>query len=292
MNKIKCISCGKSIDEDSCFCKYCGKSIVDRHVKSYNEEKLARIFSNIYKTLYIYSDYSKEEFDNKFSAFKSYEKRNLSDNDYYRIIVDIIFYSGFRASTVDKYIDNIHRHFPDYQTVCKYSLSEIEIIKNDPNMIKNKSKIDACVHNATIVSKLIDKFGSVKNYIESFHPYSGDEALFKLKRGLESNFSYLGGVTSYHFMTDIGLNVLKPDRVILRIFNRLGLIDNEKDLIGAVKVGRAFSEATKLPIRFIDIIFVLYGQLNQEKIECICSEITPKCNKCGVRSDCLYVNKS
>lgn len=289
MDKIKCLSCGKGIDEDSRFCKYCGKRIVDQHVKAYNEDKLVRIFSNIYKTRYTYSDYSKEEFDDKFSAFKSYEKRMLSDNDYYRIIVDIIFYSGFRASTVDKYIENIHRHFPDYKTVCNYSLSEIEIIKRDPNMIRNKSKIDACVHNAMIVSKLVDKYGTVKNYIESFHPNSSDDALYKLKRSLESNFSYLGGVTSYHFLTDIGLNVLKPDRVILRIFYRLGLIDNEKDLIGAVKVGRAFSEATNLPIRYIDIIFVSYGQLNQDKIECICSEINPKCNKCGVRSECSYV---
>ena len=89
-------------------------------------------------------------------------------------------------------------------------------------------------------------------------------------------------------MTDIGLNVLKPDRVILRIFYRLGLIDNEEDLFSAVKVGRLFSRETKLPIRYIDIIFVSYGQLNQEKMECICSEKNPKCLKCGVKNYCNY----
>lgn len=137
-------------------------------------------------------------------------------------------------------------------------------------MIQNKSKIDACVQNAKRITQIVDKYGSIKAYIHSFYPNSSDEALYRLKRSLESKFSFLGGVTSYHFMTDIGLNVLKPDRVILRIFKRLGLIESEKDFLGAVKIGRAFSEATNLSNRFIDIIFVLYDQLNQDKIECIC----------------------
>lgn len=89
-------------------------------------------------------------------------------------------------------------------------------------------------------------------------------------------------------MMDIGLQVLKPDRVISRIFNRLGLIENDKDLLGVVQAGRAFSKVTNLPIRLIDIIFVMYGQLDQEGLECICSEKNPKCEKCGIKSECLY----
>jgi 3-methyladenine DNA glycosylase len=288
MNKIECKACGKSIDEDSCFCKYCGATVSNAKANVHNEDKMASIFQRVYKTLYTHSEYSEKEFDEKFSSFKDYENRIMSDDDYYRLLVDIIFYSGFRAATVDKYLERIHMHFPNYQVVSSYSLAEIEKIKTDTNMIQNKSKIDACVQNAKKVIEISDKYGSIKNYIETFNPNSSDEALFSLKRSLEKNFSFLGGTTSYHFMTDIGLNVLKPDRVILRIFKRLGLIESEQDLLGAVKIGRAFSKATNLPIRFIDIIFVLYGQLNQEKLECICSEKNPKGNKCGVNLDCLY----
>jgi len=288
LNKIECKLCGKSIDEDSCFCKYCGANVGTANANAHNEKRLASIFQSVYRTLYTYSDYSEKEFKDKFAAFKCYGNRAMSDNDYYRRLVDIIFYSGFRASTVDKYLERIHIHFPDYQVVSNYSLEEIEKIKSDPNIIQNKSKIDACVQNAAKVTEIVGKYGSIKAYIESFDPNSSDEALYRLKRSLESNFSFLGDVTSYHFMTDIGLNVLKPDRVILRIFKRLGLIESEKDFLGAVKTGRAFSKATYLPIRFIDIIFVLYGQLNQEKLECICSEKNPKCNKYGIKSECLY----
>lgn len=121
------------------------------------------------RTLYTYSDYSEKEFDEKFSTFKSYENLLLSDNDYYRILVDIIFYSGFKASTVDRYIESIHRHFRDYQVVCNYSLEEIEKIKIGSNMIKNKLKIDVCVKNAKVIMKIVNKYGSQKNYIESFN---------------------------------------------------------------------------------------------------------------------------
>jgi len=288
MNKIECQSCRSSIDEDSSFCKYCGVCVSHANFHALNNERLNSIFQRVYRTLCKYSDYSEEEFEDKFEVYKNYEDRIMSDNDYYRAIVEIIFYSGFKASTVDKYLERIHMHFPDYETVNNYCLEEIEKIKTDPQMIRNKSKISACYKNAKKIAEIVDEFGSIEAYIDSFDPDSSDEALDRLKRSLEKNFSFLGGITSYHFMTDIGLNVLKPDRVILRIFNRLGLIEHEKDLIGSIKIGRAFSKATNLPIRFIDIIFVLYGQLDQEKLECICAEKNPKCEKCGVNSECLY----
>lgn len=203
LNKMECKSCGKSIVADSCFCKYCGASVGTYNVNANNERKLASIFQSVYRTLQTYSDYSEKEFEEKFEAFKSYENRVMSDNDYYEVLVDIIFYSGFRASTVEKYLERIHTHFPDYHVVSNYSLDEIVKIKNDPNMIQNKSKIDACVQNAKRVTEIVDKYGSIKAYIDSFDHNSSDEALHRLKKSLESSFSFLGGVTSYHFMTDI-----------------------------------------------------------------------------------------
>jgi DNA-3-methyladenine glycosylase I len=288
LREIECRSCTKSINEDSVFCKYCGAKNTTIKASLLDDKKLASIFQRISKTLISNSAYTEKEFEDKFNIYKSFENRTMSNNDYYRIIVDIVFYSGFRASTVEKYIDVIHAYFPDYKVVRKYDAEQIEQIKNDPKMLRNKSKINACVKNAEKIEEIAGKFGSVQAYIDSFEPKSNDDCLFKLKKDLEKNFSFLGEVTSYHFMTDIGLNVLKPDRVISRIFYRLGLIENENDLYGAVKVGRAFSKATDQPIRYIDVIFVLFGQLNLGNFDCICSEKNPKCQKCGIVLDCNY----
>ena len=288
MGKVRCELCTKMIDDDSLFCKYCGTKIINEQALSVNGVKLASIFQRVQETLYTNSTYTEKEFNEKFDVYKDYEYKNLSDNAYYQILVDIIFYSGFKASTVEKYLDTIHTYFSDYKVVMKYSPEFVEQIKNDPKMIRNNAKINACISNAMKIDHIVKEYGSVQIFIDSFEPNLNDDCLFKLKRSLEKNFSFIGGITSYHFMTDIGLNVLKPDRVILRIFYRLGLIENTSDLFGAVKIGRAFSTATNLPIRYIDIIFVMYGQLNQENLEYICSEKNPKCNICGVNTDCRY----
>lgn len=291
MEKIRCQSCQENIDSNSNYCKYCGFEIINEFKSRIRHDKLKDIFQKVYKSIYENSKYTEKEFEEKFESFKNYKDKIMSDDDYCLAIVDVIFYSGFKAATVDRYIDRIHIHFPSYKVVNDYSMLKIEEIKNDPNMIQNKSKIDACVKNAKKITELVNKYGNMKSYIDSFNPDSGDESLNNLKRSLERNFSYLGPITSYHFMTDIGLNVLKPDRVIMRIFDRLGLIKDQNDLVGAIEVGREFSNATNLPIRFIDIIFVMYGQLNQLKIEGICTEKNPKCSKCSLKIECLYANR-
>ena len=116
-----------------------------------------------------------------------------------------------------------------------------------------------------------------------------------MKEELEYRFDYLGGITVYHFLTDIGYEVLKPDRVLLRIFKRLGLIEDEKQLLKTVIQGRRFSKATGLPIRYIDIIFVKYGQQGKSEMfglnNGICLETNPNCKACGVNGNCSYFNK-
>jgi DNA-3-methyladenine glycosylase I len=112
---------------------------------------------------------------------------------------------------------------------------------------------------------------------------------------LKKRFKYLGGITVFHFLADIGYNVLKPDRVLCRIIYRLGLVDSEEDLLGVIAAGRKFSSATGLPIRYIDIIFVAYGQVDAKPEfglkEGICLSNSPKCELCGIYKFCQYKKK-
>ncbi len=291
--KITCLHCGKQIDFDSNFCRYCGKKVtLETPENGLLDKSLNDIFNAVYTSLVSHSDYLKDEFDKEFDTYKHYEKRVLTDEQYYRLLVEIIFYSGFRASTVNKHLNRIHLHFPSIETVCEYSQLDTNIICEDTLMIKNKRKIEACVSNAKRMKSLINKYGSFVGFVSSFGDMADDDSLFTFKEALEKNFGFLGGQTAYHFMMDIGLNVLKPDRVILRVFSRLNLISDENDLKGAVRVGRAFSSATGFPIRYIDVIFVLYGQMNQENIISICTEKNPKCNICKASRFCQYSEKS
>jgi DNA-3-methyladenine glycosylase I len=192
--------------------------------------------------------------------YKTFAGRELTDELCFSILVYIVFYSGFRAATVTARTDTINRWFPDWRTVADYSDADVAAIMSDPAMIRNRRKITACVENARVMRQLIKEYGSFGRYIASFAPADSFENLLLLKEELEARFQYLGGVTAYHFLTDIGMPVLKPGRVICRIFNRLGLTETEGQLLKTVIHGRKFAEATRLPIRYIDIVFVAYGQ--------------------------------
>jgi DNA-3-methyladenine glycosylase I len=249
------------------------------------QENYIHIFSATEQTLKTNSGLSDESFANRFSSFRNQTFRKRTDEEYFQILKCIVFYSGFRAETVTKKLDVINKHLPDYKTISLLDDSKLALALSDADMIKNPSKIYATVNNAKTFRDIVDHYGSFQSYVESFNPTTSFENLMLLKEELEYRFDYLGGVTVYHFLTDIGLDVVKPDRVLVRIFQRLGLIENEKQLLKTVIQGRKFSTTTGHPIRYIDIIFVTYGQQGKDGI---CFSKNPKCNLCGLTLNCNY----
>ncbi len=249
------------------------------------ENNYIKIFNKVEQTLRQNSGLSDQQFADKYSNFRNLTFRNRTDNEYFDIIKLIIFYSGFKAETVTNKLDIINKHLPDYKTVSLFGDIELTAMLSDDEMIKNRSKILATITNAKTLKSLVEQYGSFQSYIDSFSPTVSFENLMLLKEELEFRFDYLGGITVYHFLTDIGLDVLKPDRVLVRIFQRLGLIESEKQLLKTVIQGRKFAAATGHSIRYIDIIFVTYGQQGQEGI---CFTKNPKCNLCGLTEKCNY----
>lgn len=223
--------------------------------------------------------------------FKQLEGKAFSDADYYWILVYVVFYAGFRAATVSAKLNLICQYFPDYETVANYDDSRADEILNDPEMIRNRQKVQACIENAKVFKSIVIEHGSFQAYIDSFSPTASFENLMLLKEELEYRFQRLGRITTYHVLTDIGLPVLKPDRVICRIFQRLGLIESEEQILKTVIQGQKFAQATRHPIRYIDRVFVAYGQVESQEFGLasgICLEQSPFCSICGVTDYCNY----
>lgn len=235
---------------------------------------------------------SEEKIKQELEQYKQIKFDYRSDDEYYKLIVLVVFYSGFKAQTVTAKRDVILRYFPDWKIVSSYGDDDLRRIMSDPQMIANEKKIKACIQNARAIAQIIDQFGSVHAYIKGFSPNESAENLLLLKENLESRFSYLGKITVYHFMTDIGLNVLKPDRVICRIFKRLGLIDNEEQLLSTVLQGRKFQQHTGHSIRYIDIVLVAYGQVEFSDFgikKGICLN-QPRCEICPLKlNECTFL---
>ena len=258
-------------------------------------KELVNIFKAAEHTLFSESTLKKKDLTTHFEIFKNIKKQKRNDNDYFLEMVYVTFYSGFKAKTVTDKKPAIKNIFSDFEKVSKYDDTKVQKIIDGKKVIGHRQKINGIIHNANQFKAIKKQFGSFDNYLASFGNTEKDEALFELIKDLKKHFKYLGGITVFHFLTDIGFNVLKPDRVICRIFNRLGLLDNETDKFEVIKVGRKIASATKYPIRYIDIIFVLYGQVDEKKEfglkEGICLSTNPMCELCGMYDFCVYKNK-
>ncbi|MCZ3366532.1 MULTISPECIES: DNA-3-methyladenine glycosylase I [Methanobacterium] len=248
------------------------------------------IFFKIKETLKEQSSFTGEEFDDVLEYFKHVGSSKLDDNDYYHLMVDIVFYSGMKANTVTSKRGIFRGYFDHYSKVYLYDEDKINEILSDKNMIRNKAKIKSCINNAKTFKNIIDKYGSFENYINSFKLTESSENLLLFRDEIMRRFGHIGPITSYQFMMDIGLPFLKPDRVIRRIFRRIGLIKYDDQLFETVIQGRKMSEETGLPIRYIDIILVKYGQMGRDDTfglkDGICLEKNPKCELCGIRKYC------
>ena len=222
--------------------------------------------------------------------FKHLEGKSFSDEEYYRILVDVVFYSGFRAETVTAKLPVIHGHFPSFEIVAKYGSDEVKAILSDTQMIRHPGKILWCIDNAKIFMAIIHNSGSFQKYIDSFEPRNSEHNLLRLQKELQ-RLRGLSKITVLHFLTDIGMDVAKPDRVVCRIFSRLGLVERNPKPEDVVRVAREFAKATGHPIRYIDIIFASYGHERHTDVgldKGVCLEKNPACHFCGITSHCSY----
>lgn len=253
------------------------------------------IFRELEKTFFSQSDLTKDQLTKRLESFKKIKKQKRDDNDYFWIMVYVTFYSGFKAKTVTDKINSIKEIFGDFEKVAKYDEAKVQKIIDSKKVIGHRQKINGLIHNANEIKAIKKQFGSFDNYLDSFGDTDNDKVLFELIKDLKKRFKYLGGITVFHFLTDIGYNVLKPDRVLCRIFYRLGLVNSEEDLFGVITAGRKFASATGLPIRYIDIIFVAYGQVDSKPEfglkKGICLSSSPKCELCGIYKFCQYERK-
>lgn len=256
---------------------------------------LKEIFDAAEKTLFNESSLNKAQLEKQFKYLKKIKFQRRTDEEYFLTMTKVVFYSGMKAKTVSEKIPAITKAFNSYKKVANFSSEKIRSLIDSKKIIGNKSKINSIVHNANEFKKIITEFGSFHNYLLSFGKPEDHHTLNTLVKSLKKRFKHISKITVYHFLTDIGYNVLKPDRVLCRIFYRLGLVKNELEFESVIQVGRNFSEATGHPIRYIDIIFVAYGQVDEKKDfglkEGICLTNKPKCELCGMYNFCEFKEK-
>lgn len=241
---------------------------------------------------------SLEKFHQRLNNFKNFDYKKLSDDEIFWMLTYVLFFNmGKKASMIEKKLPLLKKYLYGVEKLSHMNSKQIEDIINHTGFPK---QVRWCADNSKVFYSLIKNYGSFNNYlVEEFNirdTLCSNAQLQKLYITLKEKFIGIGETAGWHFLTELGFFTLKPDKVIRRIFYRIGLIENESDLDASITVGREMSKQLNIPIRYIDIIFVKYGQVGQSDllgtIDGICTENNPKCNICELKSICKYYKES
>jgi len=257
---------------------------------------LKKIFYAAESSLFELSPLSKKDLNSNFHKFKNINPNKIDWNKFYELIAFVAFYSGFKAETVNNKQVAIKKVLGNLTKVAAFKASDIKACLKNESIIKHEGKIKACVFNAKKIIELKTEHKTLQNYMALYGDLEEIENLNAFAKDLRKRFRYLGVITVNHLLLDLGLYVVKPDRVLCRIFFRLGLINAVEDYRDVIKIGRLINKATGLPIRYIDLIFVFYGQVGHKRElnidNGICLEKNPKCDICKLKAYCNYYKQN
>lgn len=118
-----------------------------------------------------------------------------------RLILEIN-QAGLSWDTILKKQQNFRQAYAgfDILKIAAFTSEDEERLLADQCIIRNKSKINAIIFNAQMVSNLVNEFGSFYNWLDYHHPKSREEwnKLFK------KTFKFVGAEIVNEFLTGVG----------------------------------------------------------------------------------------
>lgn len=150
-------------------------------------------------------------FEDEWKWQNSLNFNNFSETDLLRESAWVILCSGFRESIVRKMFNYISLCFCDWE-------SAKEIVKYK----------EICRETALFRIKHYKKIDAVIKFAQKIH----NEGFENLKKRIVKNpleeliqFPYIGKATVFHLAKNLGLNVAKPDRHLVRMTEAVGFSD-------------------------------------------------------------------
>lgn len=134
--------------------------------------------------------------------------KTINSDVFLREYLWVVFTCGFKADTVKKYWTQIKSMCCDFDISKTREFSFDELLEMSP--IKNKKKIRAVKKSCEIIDD---------SFINEVHNIEDVEAAKSLLKKLP----FIGEVTVYHIMRNIGIDCFKPDRHIVNIKEELGI---------------------------------------------------------------------
>ena len=145
-----------------------------------------------------------------------------NDRKHFEVLVLSGAQAGLNWSLVLKKRDGYRRAFDkfDPEKVARYSERQIQTLMTDPEIIRNRMKIEAAVHNARAFLKVQEEFGDFDSYCWNFVggqpklnrwkatrqiPATSPESETFGKDLKRRGFSFVGPTVAYAYMQAVGM---------------------------------------------------------------------------------------
>jgi hypothetical protein len=160
-----------------------------------------------------------------------------AETDLLREAAWVILCTGFRESVVRRVFDHVSLCFCDWESASAIVQAFPTCRDAALASFHNRAKLDAIVEVARRVDRI--GFGEIKRAVSR-------DPINELQQ-----FAYIGSVTAWHLAKNLGLDVPKPDRHLVRISERLGYAS-------VWHLCRSIADATGEAVRVIDVVLWRY----------------------------------
>ncbi|QEE49114.1 hypothetical protein FUA48_05820 [Flavobacterium alkalisoli] len=170
---------------------------------------------------------------------------NLTAKTFLEELSWVILSSGMNEKIINKLFPHLKQTLFGFE-ICQIAEQKISCYNNCIKIFNHPGKINAILYAAEHLS--IHSFDSVMKRLKT------DGINYLLE------FPYLGNATAYHFAKNIGINVAKPDRHLIRIANALGY-DNPHQLCSDI------SNSIDEKVSLIDLVLWRYATIDKYYLE-------------------------
>ena len=125
-----------------------------------------------------------------------------SDNELFGRLVLEINQAGLSWTTILNKKAHFRKAFDnwDIQKVASYGQGDVDRLRQDAGIVRNKRKIAAAIHNAQQIVRLQSEYGSFKHWLDSHVPLALEEWVKLFKQ----TFTFTGGEITKEFLRSTG----------------------------------------------------------------------------------------
>jgi len=178
------------------------------------------------------------------------EFKNIDESYFLKELSWVILSSGMKEQIIRRIFYEITPYFYNWKSAKKIVKNKQKCFSRSIKLFNNEKKISAIIDSAEIINKIT--FEKLKKQIE----YEPIEIL--------KEFPFIGNITAYHLAKNIGINVAKPDRHLVRIANDEGF-NNVQEFCELI------SELSGDSVPVVDIVLWRFANLHKNYLDVLSS---------------------